>query len=66
MIQLNSEQYRLYAAIDPDSNDLLHTKLEPTGTNVVTDQFFVEPRDKHDVDDAIFLVDGAVLLVVFR
>jgi len=62
VIQLNDEQYWLYAAVDPNSNDLLHTKLEPTRTNVIADQFFAELREKHDVDDAIFLVDGAVPL----
>ena len=62
MIQLDDEQYWLYAAVDPDSNDLLHTKLEPTRTNMIADQFFAELREKHDVDDATFLVDGAVPL----
>ena len=28
VIQLDDEQYWLYAAVDPQSNDLLHTKLE--------------------------------------
>jgi Transposase and inactivated derivatives len=62
VIQLDDEQYWLYAAVDPESNDLLHTKLEPTRTNVIADQFFANLREKHDVDDAIFLVDGAVPL----
>jgi transposase-like protein len=60
VIQLGDEQYWLYAAVDPDSNDLLHTKIEPTRTNVIADQFFREIREKHDVDDAIFLIDGAL------
>ena len=30
VIQLDSEQYWLYAAVDPESNDLPHTKREPT------------------------------------
>jgi len=62
VIQLDGEHYWLYATVDPDSNDLLHTKLEPTRTNVIADQFSAELRGKHDVDDAIFLVDGAVPL----
>ena len=44
VIRLDDEQYWLYAAVDPDSNDLLHTKLEPTRTNVIADQFFAELR----------------------
>jgi transposase-like protein len=59
VIQLNDEQYWLYAAVDPETNKLLYTKLEPTRTNVIAHAFFRELREKHDVDDAVFLVDGA-------
>ena len=59
VIRLNDEQYWLYAAVDPETNELLHTKLEPTRTNVIAYSFFSELREKHDVDDAVFLVDGA-------
>lgn len=62
MSQLDGERDGLYATVDPDSNELHHTTLEPTGTNVTADQFFTELRQKHDVDDAISLVDDAVLL----
>ncbi|QGX95575.1 IS6 family transposase [Haloplanus rallus] len=59
VIRLNDEQYWLYAAVDPETNELLHTKLEPARTNVIAYSFFRELREKHDVDDAVFLVDGA-------
>jgi len=62
VIQLDYEQYWLYAAVDPQSNELLHTTLETTRNNVIADRFFAELREKHDVDGAIFLVDGAVPL----
>ncbi len=62
VIQLDDEQYRLYAAVDPDLNDLLHTQIEPVRNNAFADQFFAELREKHDVDDAIILVDGAAPL----
>ena len=62
VIRLNDEQYWLYAAVDPDTNELLHTKLEPTRTNVIAHAFFTELREKHDVEDAVFLVDGATPL----
>jgi len=62
VIQLDDEHYWLYAVVDPESNGLLHTTLEPTRTNVIADRFLVELREKHDVDDAIFLVDGAIPL----
>jgi transposase-like protein len=54
VIRLDDEQYWLYAAVDPEPNDLLHIQLETTRNNMIADQFFAEPRDKHDVGDAIF------------
>jgi putative transposase len=62
VIQLNDQRYWLYAAVDPNTNELLHTKLEPTRTNVIAHAFFAELCEKHDVDDAVFLVDGATPL----
>ncbi|WP_246988446.1 IS6 family transposase [Halorientalis marina] len=62
VIRLNNEQYWLYAAVDPETNELLHTKLEPVRTNALAHAFFAELREKHDVDDAVFLVDGAAPL----
>jgi transposase-like protein len=62
VIQLDDERYRLYAAIDPKTNELLQTALEPTRTTVLVYGFFAEPREKHDVDDAVFPVDGATPL----
>ncbi|RDZ32006.1 MULTISPECIES: IS6 family transposase [unclassified Haloferax] len=62
VIRLNDEQYWLYAAVDPETNELLHTRLEPTRTKVLAHSFFRELREKHDVDDAVFLVDGATPL----
>ncbi|SEO13467.1 Transposase (or an inactivated derivative) [Halorientalis persicus] len=62
VIQLDNERYWLYAAVDPDTNELLHTKLEPVRTNALAHAFFAELREKHDVDDAVFLVDGAAPL----
>jgi len=59
VIQLNDERYWLYAAVDPETNELLYTTLEPTRTNVIAHSFFRELREKHNVDDAVFLVDGA-------
>jgi transposase-like protein len=62
VIQLNNDQYWLYAAVDPDTNELLHTKLEPTRTNMIAHAFFTELQEKHDVEDAVFLIDGATPL----
>ena len=62
VIQLNDQRYWLYAAVDPDTNELLHTQLEPTRNNGLAHAFFTELREKHDVDDAVFLIDGATPL----
>ncbi|PGF13838.1 IS6 family transposase [Natrinema sp. CBA1119] len=59
VILLNDEQYWLYAAVDPQTNELLHTKLRPTITKVLAHSFLTELSEKHDVDDAVFLVDGS-------
>jgi len=59
VIRLNDEQYWLYAAVDPETNELLHMKLEPTTTKVLAHSFLTELSEKHDVSDAVFLVDGS-------
>jgi transposase-like protein len=62
VIQLNDERYWLYAAVDPATNDLLHTKRELIRNNAFAHTFFAELREKHDVDTAVFLVDSAAPL----
>jgi len=62
VIRLNDKQYWLYAAVDPKTNKLLYAKLEPTRTNALSHAFFAELREKHDVEEAVFLVDGAAPL----
>jgi transposase-like protein len=59
VIRLNDDDYWLYAAVDPDTNEVLHTKLEPTTTKVLAHSFLTELNEKHDVSDAVFLVDGS-------
>ena len=59
VIRLNDEQYWLYAAVDPETDELLHTRLEPIKNSVIAQTFFAELREKHDVDDAVFLIDGS-------
>lgn len=59
VIQLGDERFWLYAAVDPDTNRLLHVKLSPTRNQAITEMFLAELRDKHLVDDALFLVDSA-------
>jgi transposase-like protein len=59
VVQLNSERYWLYATVDLDFNRLLHVRLYPTRTNVISSIFLSELREKHQVDKAVFLLDGA-------
>ena len=59
MIRINDQQYWLYAAADPDTNELLHFRLFSTTTTALTEIFLRELRQNHDVEDAVFLVDGA-------
>jgi len=53
VIRLNDEQYWLYAAVDTETEKILHTKHEPTRTNVIAYSFFRELREKHDIEDAV-------------
>ncbi len=59
VIRLNNGQYWLYTAVDPETNELLHTTLEPMINKVIAHTFFADPREKHAVDDAVFLIDGS-------
>jgi putative transposase len=58
-IRINDQQLWLYAAVDPRSNDFLHVRLFPITNSGLTLVFLRELREKHDADNAPFLVDGA-------
>ncbi|MBP1986893.1 IS6 family transposase [Halolamina salifodinae] len=60
--RLNSKQYWLYTAVDPETNKILHSALEPTRKNGIAQQFFHDLRQKHSVEDAVFLIDGSASL----
>ena len=57
MIRINGQQFWLYAAVDSSTNKFLHIRLFTTTTTALTKQFLRELREKHDVSDAVFLVD---------
>jgi transposase-like protein len=59
VIQLNDQRFWLYAAVDPATNRTLHARLFPARTIVTSKQFLTDLLEKHDVEDAVFLVDGA-------
>jgi transposase-like protein len=59
VIQLNDEPFWLYAAVDPAINRILYVKLSPTKNSATSSMFLAELREKHCVDNAVFLVDSA-------
>src|SRR6056297_2265840 len=59
VIRLNDEQYWLYAAVDPETNELLHTSLEPTTNTIIAQTFLAKIDEKHEISEAVFLVDGS-------
>ncbi|WP_223270975.1 MULTISPECIES: IS6 family transposase [Halomicrobium] len=62
VIRINDQQFWLYAAVDPATNDLLHVPLFATTTTALTEIFLRELRQKHDIETAESLVDGAQYL----
>ena len=59
VIQLDEHRYWLYTAVDTETNKILHTRLNSTITTALTERFLRELSEKHDLDDVVFLVDGA-------
>jgi putative transposase len=59
VIQLGTDRYWLYAAVDPKTNQFLHVRLFPTTNSGLTLVFLRELSEKHDIDDAVFLIDDA-------
>lgn len=62
VIQVNNQRHWLYAAVDADSNHLLHVRLFHTRTTQLTVAFLRELRRKHNLDQATVLVDDAAHL----
>ena len=59
VVKVNGERFWLYAAVEPETNVILHVSLYSTRTIVTTKLFLRDLAEKHEVDDAEFLVDGA-------
>ncbi len=59
MIQLTDERYWLFAAVDPVTNEYVHVRPLATRNTGLTGIFLDELGEKHDADDAFFLVDAA-------
>ncbi len=59
VIRINGHQFWRYAAADPNTHKFQHVRLFTTTTTALTQRFLRELREKHDVSDAMFLVDHA-------
>ena len=57
-IQIDSDRFWLYAAVDPHTNDFLHVDVFPVQNQQFTLVFLRDLREKHHVDDALFLIDA--------
>jgi len=53
------KSFGLVNAVDPDTNEVLQTQLEPTTNSVLAQTFVAERRGKHDTEDAVVLIDGS-------
>jgi transposase-like protein len=59
MIRLHGQQFWLYGAVDPQTNEILHFSLFPTATKQTTRWFLSELHHRYQLDDVLFLVDDA-------
>jgi len=59
MIRLHGQEYWLYGAVDPDTNEILHVSLFSTTTKQTTRWFLEELHRRYQLDDVLFLVDDA-------
>lgn len=58
VIQLNGDQYRLYASVDPRTNGLLYASLGSTTSTELVEMLLAELSEKHLVADDVFLIVG--------
>ena len=59
MIRFNGKNWPLYSVVNPETNRIQHARLFSTHANPIDREFLAEFCEKHDVSDAVFLVDGA-------
>jgi len=59
VIRISEKQFWLYAAVDTQNNHLLHVRLFHSTTTIATEMFLRELTEKHEINDSLFLVDGA-------
>ncbi|MFB6138592.1 MAG: IS6 family transposase [Halobacteriaceae archaeon] len=59
VVKLEGERYWLFAAVDPETNVILHSGLYSHRNLGATKMFLRELDEKHDLDETEFFVDGA-------
>ena len=59
MIRVNGDEHWLYGAVDPETNEIIHVSLFPSTTKHTTRWFLAELHRRCQLDDSVFLVDGA-------
>ena len=59
VIRVNGQRRWLFAAVDPETNEILHSRLFPTRTTELTVLFLRELKRKQSVEQATFLIDNA-------
>ena len=59
MIRLHGQEFWLYGAVDPQTNEILHVRLFPTANKQTTRWFLADLHRRYQLDDVVFLVDDA-------
>jgi len=62
-IRVNGDDYWLYDAVDPETNEILQFRLFPATTKQTTRWFLTELHRRYQLDHVEFLVDDADYLV---
>jgi transposase-like protein len=63
VIRVNGDEYWLYGAVAPETNETLQLRLYTTTTNQTTRWFLAELHRRYQLDSVEFLVDDADYLV---
>jgi len=63
VVHVNGDNYWLYGAVDPETNEILQFRLFPTTTKQTTRWFLAELHRRYQLDHVEFLVDDANYLV---
>ena len=62
MIRVTGHEHWLYGAVDPSTNEIIHVTLFSATTKQTTRWFLAELHRRCQLDDPVFLVDGASYL----